>query len=154
VRGESLCRGLIVNGRLVPALAADGWYHTGDAGTLDSMGRLSVRGRLDNRFISGGEKIYPEEIERVLLELPEVAQALVVAVPHPEYGHRPVAIVRCDPGEAPSAGELRAYLRGRIEAFKVPDRFYRWPEDMPTSMKPDRQTLATLLCSNRLVEII
>ena len=73
------------DGALDPAVNDEGWFATRDRGYFDDQQALVVEGRLDNVFISGGENIQPESIEQRLVDYPGVAQALVVAVPHPEW---------------------------------------------------------------------
>lgn len=118
---------------------SDGWFPTGDLGSLDSEGRLTVLGRKDNLFISGGENIQPEEIERELCALEGVEAAVVVPVEDPEFGHRPVAYIK--PGQEP--GPLRDALRQRLPAYKVPIAFHPWPKelDLP-GIKINRQAFA------------
>ncbi len=96
VRGETLFRGYVQQRDMTRPSDADGWFHTGDLGCWDAAGRLIVIGRRDNLFISGGENIYPEEIELVLLDLPGVRQALVVPIASQQYGQRPVAYIDGD----------------------------------------------------------
>lgn len=131
IRGETMMRGYLVGKGLDPA-TEDGWFRTGDAGTLDHAGRLVVRGRIDHAFISGGEKIHPEEIERILRGHPEVGAAVVVGVPDPEWGARPVAFVQAAPEV-----DLRGWLAERLPGFMVPDRFEPWPA-LASDAKPDR----------------
>jgi O-succinylbenzoic acid--CoA ligase len=83
-RGETVARG---------ALAADGWLHTGDLGTLDARGRLTVTGRKADTIVSGGENVAPQEVEAILLAHPAVADAAVHARPDPEWGEAVVATV-------------------------------------------------------------
>lgn len=109
----------------------DGWFHTGDRGWQDGGGYLHVQGRIDNMMISGGENIHPEEIEKALLGHPNVAAALVVAVPHPEFGQRPAAFVKGQDGELPSTFALRDFLGSRLARFQIPDHFWPWPKDAP-----------------------
>ena len=140
--GEILVRGapkmagyLRDDGTLDPGVDGEGWYHTGDVGTLED-GWLRVTGRKDLMFISGGENIYPEEIERVLMGIDGVLAAVVVAVPDPTWGRRPVAFVLGQFEEA----ALRAALRDRLAGFQVPDRVFAWPGDAPGwSGKPPRR---------------
>ncbi len=139
VRGSTLCEGFVRDGILTAATDAAGWYHTGDIGHLDAAGNLCVTGRRDNLFISGGENIYPEEIEGCLLELPEVRHACVVAVSHPEYGHRPFAFVDA---ALIDSERLRAALAERLPKFKIPDAFAPWPVETP--LKPHRPSMAML----------
>lgn len=143
VKGETLCLGFWKSGRLQPATGADGWYRTGDRGRLTRGGCLQVLGRKDNMIISGGENIYPEEIERILLDFDEIIAAVVVPVPSDRYGQRPVAVVAFQDGRGLSARELGRRLQRRLEKFKVPDTFYRWPLTKPGGeMKADRKMLA------------
>ena len=99
VRGRTLFRGYVEGGGVRPARDAAGWFHTGDLGRLDADGRLVVTGRRDTMFISGGENIHPEEIEREILRFPGVLEAIVVPVPDPEFGARPVAFLRTADGQ-------------------------------------------------------
>jgi O-succinylbenzoic acid--CoA ligase len=139
VRGASLCRGYVQEDRIACPWGADGWFATGDRGQWDEQGRLIVLGRRDNLFISGGENVYPEEIERALMSLPGVRQALVVAVPDQQFGARPVAFVD---GEPFAPLQWQAALADRLPRFKIPDRFYPVP---PTGgLKPDRHQLREL----------
>ncbi len=100
---------------------ADGWLHTGDLGTLDERGYLRVTGRLKNMIIRGGENVYPAEIERVLFEHPQVADAVVVGVADEHWGERIAAVVRpADPGAPPEAASLHAFSRERLAPYKTP----------------------------------
>lgn len=139
VRGGPLMAGYLQDdGRLLPGTDADGWYHTGDVGTLED-GWLRVTGRKDLMFISGGENIYPEEIERALMGLSGVSAAVVVSVPDETWGARPVAFVQADRPEP----ALRAALRGVLANFQVPDRIFGWPADAPGwAGKPPRRWFA------------
>ncbi|NNE70578.1 MAG: AMP-binding protein, partial [Rhodothermales bacterium] len=116
------------------------WHATGDLGRLDEQGRLHVEARLDNMFVSGGENIHPEAVERALLELPGVESAMVVGVPDPEFGTRPVAFIR---GEV-SATDLEAGLREQLPAFMVPVAFLPLPAPGQGRIKPSRSTLMEL----------
>ena len=138
VRGETLFAGYVEGGKLDLPLETDGWFHTGDLGELDDNGYLRVLGRRDNLFISGGENIQPEEIEEVLCRLDVIDEAVVVPVPDPEFGHRPVAFVRSE-GDEP--GDLAPKLRAFLPGFKVPTAFHPWPEDAQRGIKPDRKAL-------------
>jgi O-succinylbenzoic acid--CoA ligase len=103
-----------------------GWFHTGDVGWLDEDGALHVQGRTDNLFISGGENIQPEEIERVLCTLPGVEQAIVVPVADAVFGQRPVAFVR-SAHEGVRGDALAEQLAALLPRFKIPVAFYSWP---------------------------
>lgn len=80
-------------------------------------------------IISGGENIHPEMIESLLCETPEVQRAVVIGIPHDEYGQRPVAYVAGDV----NAEKLRNFLASRLERFAIPDAFLPWPSEIPTN---------------------
>ena len=143
VRGRTLFRGYAEGTQVHSARDAFGWFHTGDIGHLDADGRLAVAGRRDTMFISGGENIHPEEIEREILRFPGVLEAIVAPAPDPEFGVRPVAFLRTGDGSLPDEAELDRFLRLTLPGFKMPQRYLRWP-DLVEGMKPDRRTLATL----------
>lgn len=143
VRGTSLFAGYVgAGGAVDPCRTGDGWFRTGDAGSLTEAGHVLIHGRRDFVFITGGENVHPEEIENVLLDHPSVDRAIVVAVPDDTFGQRPVAFVESQPGARVRADALRAHCRERLAAFKAPDRFYRLPES--TALKPDRRSLQRL----------
>lgn len=140
VAGRPLFRGYVTETGLTDPRTEDGWYPTGDRGRLDAQGRLQVLGRVDRMFISGGENIQPEEIERALEQMPGVERAVVVPVPHTEYGARPVAFVR---GLAPDRAEdVRRALGAVLPRFKIPDAVHPLPApDGPDALKIDRDRL-------------
>ena len=97
-----------------------GLMSTGDVGHLDEAHRLFVMGREDDMIVSGGENVFPEEVESLLLEHPNVVDAAVVGVPDPEFGQRLMAYVVLVPGASPTAGDLRAHVREHLARYKVP----------------------------------
>jgi long-chain acyl-CoA synthetase len=105
-----------------------GWLHTGDLGSLDEAGYLTIRDRSKDMIISGGSNIYPREIEEVLLRHPAVAECSVVGRPHPEWGEEVVAFVvrRAEV----SAQDLDALCLAHIARFKRP-RDYRFVDALP-----------------------
>ena len=95
VRGEVLFKGYITGSRLpLPIRENDFWFPTGDIGQLDQEGCLTVTGRRDNMFISGGENIHPEEIEKELLSIQGIQEAIVVPQEDKLFGQRPVAFIK------------------------------------------------------------
>jgi O-succinylbenzoic acid--CoA ligase len=94
VRGKTLGKGYIQSGKVKKVTDKSGWFPSGDLGKLDEEGYLTVAGRKDNMFVSGGENIQPEEIEAQIRNIAGVEEAMVVPVPDPEFGQRPVAIVK------------------------------------------------------------
>ncbi|WP_099220910.1 o-succinylbenzoate--CoA ligase [Listeria costaricensis] len=102
--------------------AMDGdWFKTGDIGYLDDEGYLYVSDRRKDLIISGGENIYPTEIEHLLLDLDGINEVAVVGKKDPEWGEVPIAFYT---GETLNEAELTAYLRERLAHFKVPKAFY------------------------------
>jgi O-succinylbenzoic acid--CoA ligase len=102
------------------ALGPDGWLHTGDLGTLDDRGRLTVVGRKADTIVSGGENVAPAEVEAVLLAHPDVVDAAVYGRPDPEWGEAVVARVVLRPGAELDLERLRAHCAPRLASFKAP----------------------------------
>jgi fatty-acyl-CoA synthase len=98
----------------------DGWFWTGDIAVRDADGYFFIQDRKKNMIVSGGENIYPAEIERVLLEHAAVAEAAVIGVPDPRWQEVPLAIVVLRAGAAVTEAELRAILVSQLARFKVP----------------------------------
>lgn len=135
--GETLFMGYVDGGKVRRPLTGDGWFATGDLGRVDENGYLTVIGRRDNRFFSGGETIHPEEIERVLTDHDGVQQAVVVPIPDEEFGQRCVAFVQ-PRGSCPDGPSLAEWLGQTLPRYKVPDAFYRWPAAEANAFKVDR----------------
>lgn len=102
----------------------DGWLHTGDIGYVDQEGFLYVLDRRKDLIISGGENVYPAEIEAVLAGHPAVLEAGVAAIADQAWGQRPVAFVVLRAGEAFAEGELLDYCRARLAKYKLPAAIY------------------------------
>ena len=102
------------------AIGENGWYRSGDGGHLDADGYLYVTDRIKDMIISGGENIYPAEIERVLIEHPSVADLAVIGVPDDRWGEVPKAVVVAAPGHTVYEAELLAYCRAQLAAYKCP----------------------------------
>ena len=107
-----------------------GWLRTGDLVTMDDRGYLRMTGRLKEMIVSGGENIFPVEIENALLEHADVAQAAVVGVHDDRWGESAVAVIVPAPGRSPDTRDLETFLRERLAAFKVPRR-WAIVEDLP-----------------------
>lgn len=139
VAGPPLCMGLIEGGTLRDP-RENGWYPTGDVGHFDAQGRLHVQGRVDRQFVSGGENIQPEAIERALEQIDDIERAVVVAVPHETYGHRPVAFVRAQGPLRPEA--WRRTVSTSLPKFKLPDAIHALPDAaVDDSLKVDHEAL-------------
>ena len=139
--GEILVRGPVVTagyaGRADATARAitDGWLHTGDIGMLDDDGYLYVLDRRDDLIITGGENVYPAEVENVLLAHPSIIEAGVVGVPDEIWGQRVIAIVRL--ADVPGIDgttiedELRTHCRARLASYKTPREIHLATGDLP-----------------------
>jgi acyl-CoA synthetase (AMP-forming)/AMP-acid ligase II len=103
------------------ALTPDGWFRTGDGGSLDETGRLTFRGRLGDGYKSRGFNVSPAEIEAALMAHPDVDAAAVVGVAHPRWGQVGIAFVVPVEGRAANPAELAKYLKPRLSSFKLPE---------------------------------
>ena len=101
-------------------LDADNWLRTGDAGYLDADGYLYIHDRIKDMIISGGENIYPAEIENVLNAHAAVLEAGVIGVPHERWGETPLAVVVLRPGASADGEDLITFTRGRLAHYKCP----------------------------------
>jgi malonyl-CoA/methylmalonyl-CoA synthetase len=110
--------------------SADGYFRTGDVGTIDSDGYVSIVGRAKDLIISGGYNVYPKEIELALDALPGVMESAVIGIPHPDFGEAVAAVVvpRKD-AELDPAG-LIAELKKNLANYKVPKQLHL-VEDLP-----------------------
>ena len=102
----------------------DGWFRTGDVGSLDAQGRLSIVGRSKDLIISGGFNVYPAEIEGYLNEAEGVLESAVIGTPHPDFGEGVLAVVVPRAGATLEPEALIAALKGRIANYKVPKRVF------------------------------
>ncbi len=112
-----------------PALE-DGWFRTGDLARVSADGFVEITGRLRERILRGGYSVFPQEVEAVLAEHPDVAEAAVVGVPHPELGEEVAAFVVAKAGTSPETGSLAAYCKERLARFKYP-RHIRFVVELP-----------------------
>ncbi|MGV9676007.1 AMP-binding protein [Nocardia sp. NPDC003482] len=124
-RGPDLCLGYVDDALTARAFDAEGWYHTGDIGVLDADGYLSITDRTTDLIIRGGENISAVEVEEILLGLPAVAEAAVVAAPDARLGEHAAAVLRLRPGHAaPTLDDIRAHFAERGLAKQ------KWPEEV------------------------
>jgi fatty-acyl-CoA synthase len=132
VRGPNVFAGYWRNPEATAAAFADGWLLTGDVAERDEEGDYRISGRLKDMYISGGENVYPAEIESLLHEHEAVADAAVVGVPDERWGESGVAFVVLEPGVTATPDELGEWCRARLARFKVP-REFRVVEELPRS---------------------
>lgn len=124
VRGPTVMAGYLDAPELNRSAFVDGWLRTGDIGSLDQDGYLSLHGRLSELINRGGEKIAPAEIDAALLRHPAVAEAAAFAVPHPRLGEDVAAALVLHGGAETTAAELRRFLQGELASFKIPRRIH------------------------------
>jgi len=108
----------------------DGWLRSGDLGRIDADGYWYVAGRLKEMYISGGENVYPAEVENVLSEHPAVQEATVTGVPDEKWGEVGYAHIILRDGKATDEADIRQWCRDRLAAYKVP-KFVRFTDDLP-----------------------
>ncbi len=119
-RGDQLMRGYWNLPEATDEALRGGWLHTGDAGILDEDGFLYIQDRVKDMIVSGGENVYPREVEDALFEHPAVADVAVIGVPDPKWGESVKAIVVVRQGAEASGDELMAFCQGRLAGFKRP----------------------------------
>jgi fatty-acyl-CoA synthase len=123
VRGPQVMAGYWRNPEATAAVIdAQGWFHTGDIGQADDEGYIWVLDRVKDMVISGGENVYPAEVEDVLYGHPAVAEVAVLGTPHEKWGEAVTAVVALRPGASLELEELRDHARGKLAAFKLPIR--------------------------------
>lgn len=127
LRAQSLAAGYWRDGMLAPLLNEQGWFATRDRGEIRD-GKLTVIGRMDNLFFSGGEGVQPEEVERVLAAHPLIRQLFIVPLDDAEFGQRPVAVLDAEPELDMS--ELMTWARARLAGFQLPVRWLPLPESL------------------------
>ncbi len=104
------------------AIDPDGWFHTGDAGFFDEEGFLTISDRIKDMIITGGENIYPAEIESQLMRHPAIAEVGVIGEPDSQWGEKAVAVVALKPGASLTLEELRSFAERSLAHYKLPKR--------------------------------
>ena len=121
LKGPSVCSGYFRNeAASKAAVDREGWFHTGDMARVDSDGFYYIADRKKDMFISGGENVYPAEIEKVLYEHPAVSMAAVIGVPDEKWGEVGRAVIVLKPGQVVSEEQILAHCRGALAKYKVP----------------------------------
>jgi len=149
LRGPQLFNGYIGDPERTAEAFDGGWLRTGDVAERSAAGRYRICGRIREMFISGGENVYPAEVESVLLDHPDVAEVAVVAVPDEKWGEVGRAWVVRTSGASADAEDIRMFARSRLAGYKVP-RSVRWLPELPLlgSGKIDRSALAEMGASD------
>jgi fatty-acyl-CoA synthase len=110
----------------------DGWVHTGDLVKKDEEGFYFITGRKKDMFISGGENVYPTEIEELLYKHPAILEAAVVGVPHEKWGEVGKAVIVLKPNKSLTEKEILEYLDGKLARYKIP-KYYEFRKELPKS---------------------
>jgi fatty-acyl-CoA synthase len=104
------------------AIDKDGWFRTGDAGFFDEGGFLTISDRIKDMIITGGENVYPAEVESALMRHPAIAEVAVIGEPHEQWGEGVVAIAALKPGQSLAIEELREFAAESLARYKLPGR--------------------------------
>ncbi len=128
--GRHMMLGYWNNPEATAATLVDGWLHTGDICTMDAEGFVTICDRLKDMIISGGENIYPAELENVLAACPSVQEAAVIGVASIQWGETPLALLVPAPGATPCDETVLAHCQQHLASYKVP-RLFKWVELLP-----------------------
>jgi long-chain acyl-CoA synthetase len=131
VKGPNVVKGYWNKPEATAETFVEGWLRTGDLARVDEEGFLFIVDRAKDMLIRGGENIYCVEVENVLYDHPDVMDAALVGIPHKTLGEEPAAVVHLKPGGTATEAELRAWVRERLAAFKVPTKVVFLPETLP-----------------------
>jgi long-chain acyl-CoA synthetase len=133
ILGRNIMKGYLDNPEATAeAFWKDGWFRSGDIGYIDDEGYVYIVDRLKDLIITGGENVYPREVEEALYTKPEIEECAVVGLPDKEWGERVAAFIKLKPGQAVSGDEVKQYLKSLLSPFKVPKK-YIFVDDMPKS---------------------
>ena len=133
VRGPNIMKGYLDNPEGTKAAFWEGgWFRSGDIGVVDDQGYLYIVDRLKDMIITGGENVYPKEVEEVMYTVKEIEECAVIGLPDKEWGERVTAFIIPRPGRVFDKNALHAYLKARLSPFKVPKE-YRLVNDFPKS---------------------
>ena len=132
IRGPNISSGYLNNPEETRSAFRDDWFRSGDIGIVDEDGYLFIVDRLKDMVITGGENVYPWEVEELLYTRPEVQECAVVGLPDREYGERVTAFIVANKGFKINARDLKAYLKSELAGFKVP-KDYVIVDELPKS---------------------
>jgi long-chain acyl-CoA synthetase len=130
--GPNITKGYLNNPEETESAFWGDWFRSGDIGVIDEDGYLYIVDRLKDMIITGGENVYPREVEEVLYTRPEVLECAVIGLPDPEYGERVTAFIVPRKGQEIDPVSLKDYLKARLAGFKVPKEYIA-VEDLPKS---------------------
>ncbi len=132
IQGQCVMMGYWKNPELTEKTLRGGWYHTGDMGYIDEEGYLFLVDRKADMIVTGGENVYPKEVEDVLYSHPAVAMAAVVSAPDEKWGERVQAVIVLKPHRSAEADELITFCKEKLAGYKCPKGVEFW-ESLPTT---------------------
>ena len=153
VKGPTVMQGYYGNPEATAATLRDGWLHTGDIGYVDDDGDLFLVQRRSDLIISGGENVYPAEVEAVLRQHPAIKEGAVVGINDPEWGQRVAAAIVLHNGKSLSATEVESFCREHLAGYKIP-RVVKFVDALPqtASGKIERPAVQQLLLNDSDVQ--
>jgi len=128
IRGKNVMTGYWKNPELTAKALRGGWLHTGDMGTIDEDGYIYLMDRKADMIITGGENVYPQEVENVLYSHPAIKECAVVAAPDDRWGERVQAVVVPKSGQVVTEEELIKHCKGKLAGYKCPKKIEFWGE--------------------------
>lgn len=132
IKGPAVTPGYWQDPEATANVFVNGWFKTGDIGRLEQDGTLYIIDRIKDMFISGGENVYPAEIENALADIPQVSAAAVVGVDHQKWGQVGLAVIQLKANKALKEEEVLAFLKERLAAYKIP-KYFKFVEALPVS---------------------
>jgi fatty-acyl-CoA synthase len=131
LRGPNICKGYWNNPVATEEAFRGGWFHTGDLARQDEEGFFYLVDRKKDMLISGGENVYPTEVEQVLYQHPDIREVAVIGIPDEKWGEIPVAVVALKEGAQPMDLEaIQDFCQGKLAKYKIPKRL-RFVDELP-----------------------
>jgi acyl-CoA synthetase (AMP-forming)/AMP-acid ligase II len=152
IRSAEMMQGYWRNPEATAKSLRDGWYYSGDLGTLDSAGYVYVSDRRVDLIVSGGMNVYPSEVERIVSDCPGVLEVAVVGMPHERWGQTVVAVVVADRAVGLTEEAIIDYTRERIASYKKPTRVV-FVDQLPKTIsdKVKRQLVRDLIAPEQKI---
>jgi long-chain acyl-CoA synthetase len=133
IRGRNIMKGYLNNAEAnEAAFWKDGWFRSGDVGIMDPHGYLFIADRIKDMIITGGENVYPREVEEILYTHPDVSECAVIGLPDPEWGEKTTAVIVTKSGQKIDLTEVKSFLKSKLSPFKVP-KTYHFVDELPKS---------------------
>lgn len=133
IKGDTIMKEYYKRPEATAETIRDGWVYSGDLGTLDEEGYITLVDRKKDMIITGGENVYSKEVEDALHEHPDINSAVIVGVPHPDWGETVLAVVTLAPDKTLTLDELREFLKPSLADYKIP-RLLEVVEQLPINV--------------------